>query len=213
MAMFSRPRILVSSACLVLKTSRNFVKSDCVMLLVLSRYLIRVRAVKGHASLVPSQHQRRIGDYIVLPARNSGEVVGWRTRVEVPRLAAQGNESPHVNFNSAAEIKHSASELPGDWVRLAVNPLRALLIIRIAAAGQHVGRDPRSCQELHANSGRDIQTGEIVSRRGNGAGDVAQRIRQSVNLAVERHFAGLEEAPSVIHLKRHAGAGIDPRNI
>lgn len=35
----------------------------------------------------------------------------------------------------------------------------------------------------------------------------------SALIAVERHFAGLEEAPSVIHLKRHAGAGIEPGNI
>ena len=33
---------------------------------------------------------------------------------EVARFAAKGEESPHVNFDTGAEIKHPASELARD---------------------------------------------------------------------------------------------------
>ena len=68
-----------------------------------------------------------------------------------------------MNFDTGAEIKHATSELSRDWVGLAIDPCGALLIIGIAAADQGVGRDPRSWQELYANSRREIKAGEVVS--------------------------------------------------
>ena len=67
-----------------------------------------------HRSLVPLQDEPTGGDYVVLPARDSSDVVGWRPGVEVASFASKSNKSPDANIDAGAKIKHPASELARD---------------------------------------------------------------------------------------------------
>ena len=89
----------------------------------------------------------------MLPAAGHAGVVSGVAALEVAYFAAQRDPSPQPDVHAATEVDRPAVDASKAGIRRAVGQLRALLELRVSAAGGNPGRQEETRREFHPKAG------------------------------------------------------------